>query len=210
MSNNIKYESKEADKKNRKRGDQLIESIYDATLNILRAEGYNNLTFAKIADIAQTSRTVLYRRWPSPFALVRDIMIYKSKKAIGGDLIDKIKDTGSLRGDLLYMLKLYQNIYLETGPEIMNAMLFEMSQRNVKIPVIKDDIWHRNVIYMSKIIQFAEARGEKIKKLSPVALTLPFDLVRMSFMWEQRVLDKKAREQLVDEILLPVYVDMSK
>ena len=190
----------------RKRGDMLTQSIYDAAIDIIRSEGYGSLTFLKVARAARTGRTVLYRRWATPLDLVREIMTYRSAQALGGDLPGLVKDTGSLRGDLLYMMELYQKIYVSVGPEIMNAMLFELSQNNARIPVLKADIGFRNVELMEKLLGFAKARGEPVRPLSETALTLPFDLIRMRFIWGQRELDKAAREQLVDEILLPVFI----
>ena len=190
----------------RKRGDKLLESIYDAAIEIIRNEGYGNLTFLKISRLARTGRTVLYRRWATPLDLIREIMAYKSAQALGGDLLDLIIDTGSLRGDLLYLLELYQKIYAAVGPEVMNAMLFEMSQNNMRIPEIKNDVGFRNVELMEKLLEFAKARGEKIKPLSGQALTLPFNLIRVSFLWDRRTIDEPEREQLVDDILLPVYI----
>jgi len=191
----------------RRRGDRLLESIYDAAIEIIRSEGYINLTFLRVARLARTGRAVLYRRWATPFDLVREIMVYRSERALGGELIDMVADTGSLRGDLLYMMELYRKIYESVGPEIMNAVLFEMSQKNERIPTIKDDIGLRNVFLMEKLLGFAKARGEKLKPIGDVALTLPFDLIRMYFLWREREFDQKLREQLVDVILLPVFLD---
>ena len=190
----------------RKRGDKLIESIYDAALEIIRNEGYSSLTFLKIARLAHTGRNVLYRRWAAPLDLIREIVKYRSTQALGGELTQLLKDTGSLRGDLLYLLDLYQKIYVSVSPEIMNAMLFEMSQNNKKIPVIKNDIGFRNAETMGKLLEFAKARGEKIRPLREKTLTLPFDLIRMGFLWERRPMNEAERKQLVDEILLPVFI----
>ncbi|MCL2833977.1 MAG: TetR/AcrR family transcriptional regulator [Treponema sp.] len=191
----------------RRRGDKLIDSIYSAALEIIRNEGYGNLTFLRISRLARTGRTVLYRRWAAPLDLIREIMRYRSEQALGGDLGDVLKNTGSLRGDFLYLLELYQKIYLSVGPEIMNAMLFEMSQNNMRIPVIKSEIGFRNVEIMEKLIKFAKERGEKIKPLSEKTLRLPFELIRMNFLWDRKALNKAAQEQLVDEILLPVFLE---
>jgi len=190
----------------RKRGDVLIESIYSAAIEIIREEGYGNLTFLRIARLARTGRAGLYRRWATPLDLVREIMTYRSAQELGGNLEDLVEDTGSLRGDLLYMMGLYNRIYVNVGPEIMNAILFEMGQNNAGIPAIKDDIGFRNVELMEKLLGFAEARGEKVNKVGKATLTLPFDLIRMSFLWGQRELGREACEQLVDEILLPVFI----
>jgi len=189
----------------RRRGDRLLESIYDAATQIINTEGYGALTFLRVARLARTGRTVLYRRWATPFDLVREIMIYRSTAALDGELIDKIEDTGSLRGDLLHLMDLYQRIYLATGPELMNAVLFEMSQDAARMAQMKDGAVFKNVQVMEKLLGFAKARGDEIKPLSMTAKTLPFDLIRTSFLWERRVLSADERERLVDEIVLPVF-----
>ena len=150
----------------RRRGDVLIESIYQATVEALKEDGYANLTFQKIAQMTRTSRTVLYRRWETPFALIHEMMVYKSQKVFNGELIDKIEDTGSLRGDFLLLLTLYQSLYREVGPEIMNAVLFEMSQNSANIANISQNALEQNIVTMRKVLAFAQARGEKIKNVS--------------------------------------------
>jgi len=191
----------------RKRGDRLMESIYDAAIEIIRNEGYGNLTFLRIARLARTGRAGLYRRWATPFDLIREIIAFRSEQALGGDLADLAKDTGSLRSDLLYLLELYQRIYVYVGPEVMNAMLFEMGQNNSRIPAIKSDIGFRNAELMEKLLGFARGRGEKVKPVNEKTLRLPFDLVRMRFLLERQALDEATRDELVDEILLPVFLD---
>ena len=191
----------------RRRGDVLTESIYQATVEALKEDGYANLTFQKIAKMTRTSRTVLYRRWETPFALIREIMVYKSQKVFNGELIDKIEDTGSLRGDFLRLLTLYQSLYKEVGPEIMNAVLFEMSQNSANRANISQDALEQNRVTMRKVLAFAQSRGEKIKHVSPLTMTLPFDLMRVDMLLHRAVIDASRLERLVDEILLPVFLD---
>lgn len=197
--------SYQATMRGRRRGDVLTESIYQATVEVLKEDGYANLTFQKIAHMTRTSRTVLYRRWGSPFALIHEIMVDKMHKALNGDLIDQITDTGSFRGDLLRLLTLYQSVYTEVGPEIMNAVLFEMSQSGEEIQNLRNNAIEKNILTMKKLIMFAQTRGEKIREISPLTLTLPFDLIRIENILHQTVMDAKHLEHLVDEILLPVY-----
>jgi AcrR family transcriptional regulator len=191
----------------RRRGDVLIESIYQATVEALQEGGYTNLTFQKIAQMTRTSRTVLYRRWETPFALIREIMVYKSQKVFNGEFIDKIEDTGSLRGDFLLLLTLYQSLYREVGPEIMNAVLFEVSQNSANRANISQNALEQNIEAMRKVLAFALARGEKIKDVSPLTLSLPFDLMRLDMLLHRAVIDASTLERLVDEILLPVFLD---
>jgi AcrR family transcriptional regulator len=190
----------------RRRGDALTESIYNATIELIKKVGYTNLTFQQIAHAAKTSRTVLYRRWNTKFDLIHEIMEYKTKNALGGELIDKIEDTGSLRGDLLQLLTLYQSIYTEGGLEIMNAILFEIGQDSEKLSKIETNARNKNILVMRKLLGFAKNRGEKIKEVSDATLTLPFDLIRVENLLRRETMDAKRLELLVDEILLPVFL----
>jgi AcrR family transcriptional regulator len=188
----------------RRRGDALSESIYNATIETIKKVGYTNLTFQQIAHAAKTSRTVIYRRWKSKFDLLYEIWVYKTRKALGGELIDLIEDTGSLRSDLLQLLTLYQKMFTEVGPEIMNAILFEMGQNNKKTAEMKEDAITKNILTMRKLLGFAKARGEKIKEVSDATLTLPFDLIRIENLLRKNIGTNRL-ELLVDEILLPVF-----
>lgn len=140
----------------RRRGDTLTEDIYKATIELIKKVGYTNLTFQQIAQAAKTSRTVLYRRWKTTFELIYDIMVYKMKNTLGGELIDRIKDTGSLRGDLLQLLTLYQSVYIEVEHEIMNAILFELGQNNDKMSELEMNATNKNIFVMRKLLEFAK------------------------------------------------------
>lgn len=200
-----KDERTDARRDTRRRGDTLTESIYQAVEDIIKNEGYTNLTFQKVAQAAQTSRTVLYRRWETPLDLIHDIVVEKSRHMLGGDFIDMIEDSGSLRGDLLLLVTMYQRFYTEVGPEIMNAMLFEASQNSPAMVAIGQNAVRRNIAAMGKVLDFARMRGEKVKNVSEFALRLPFDLIRMQYVLHRTVLDAPQLEHLVDEILLPVF-----
>ncbi|MCL2772163.1 MAG: TetR/AcrR family transcriptional regulator [Oscillospiraceae bacterium] len=190
----------------RRRGDKLTDSIYAAVIEILRNTGYGGLTFQEIARAAKTSRTVLYRRWETPFDLVYESIRYKSTSdALSGNLNDMLQDTGSLRGDLLLLLKLYQNIYNEVGAEMMNIFLFEMSQNNDRLADIKRNAVQKNAATMRKLLDFAKKRGETVREVSDTALVLPFNLVRAENMLRFETVDEQKIEKWVDEILLPVF-----
>lgn len=188
----------------RKRGDTLIESIYDAVVKLIKEVGYANLSFQQIAKAAKTSRSVLYRRWATMFDLLMEIVDDRSAKALGGQLIDRIKDTGTLRGDLLNLLTIYQSMYAEIGPEILSAVLFEIGQGNNKVPEATIDVAEKNILVMRKLLKNAKSRGEKVKEVSNIALTLPFNIIRMeNFMYKN--VDLNQIVLFVDEILLPVF-----
>ena len=190
----------------RKRGEKLLETVYDATKELIREEGYTALTFAKIARRAHTSRTVLYSRWGTILTLVHDIMSYKSAQSLGGSLTDKLVDTGSLRGDFLHLLSLYVRIYRAVGPEVINAMLFEVSRNTDQVQELKDNVGLQNTESMETILAFAQARGDHVRAVSAMVQRLPFDLIRICYMWGRTPLDRVDLEQIVDDILVPVFL----
>jgi AcrR family transcriptional regulator len=202
-----KAERSDARGDTRRRGDALTGSIYQAVEDTIKTEGYTNLTFQKIAQVAQTSRTVLYRRWETPLELIHDIIVEKSLHALGGEFIDMLEDTGSLRGDLLHMVTLYQRYYIAVGPEIMNAMLFEMSQNSPAMVAIGQNAVKKNILATQKVLDFARMRGEQVKTVSEFALRLPFDLIRMQYLLHRTAIGARQVELLVDEILLPVFAE---
>ena len=188
----------------RRRGDALVESIYYAVVKLIKEVGYANLTFQQIAKGAKTSRSVLYHRWANMFDLLMEIVDDRSSKALGGQLIDRIENTGTLRGDLINLLTLYQSIYTEIGPEIMSAALFEIGQANKEVPEAEADTTAKNIMVMQKLLKNAKSRGEKIKMVSDITLTLPFNLIRLENLMYKNV-DSNRIALFVDEILLPVF-----
>ncbi len=198
---------KESDKNTRRRGDALLESIYDATVKIIHEYGYANLSFRQIAQAAKTSRTVLYRRWANPFDLIWEIRQFQAFQALDGEYIDKLQDTGSLRGNLLLLVTLYQKVYTKLDPEILNAFLFEMSRKNERIEELKTNVEQKNILAMKKLLEYSKARGEKVKEVSEMTLTLPFHLIRTRHFFHSgsSFFNAEQLEKLVDEVLIPVF-----
>jgi len=191
----------------RRRGDELLESLFDATFKLMHEVRHTNLTFQQIAEAAKTSRTVLYRRWPTTFDLLQDIYTYKAQKLFEGEFFDTLKNTGSLRGDLLQLLNVYQGVYTEIGAEVLNNYYYIRMQdkEDTKEPAIHTRAADKHLGAVKKILVQATERGEKVKKLSPITLMLPFDVIRMENLIRPKRIGKKRLETMVDEILLPVF-----
>jgi AcrR family transcriptional regulator len=60
----------------RRRGKQLEDALYEATLAELAAVGYGGLTMEGIAARARTGKAALYRRWSSKHDLVQAALLY--------------------------------------------------------------------------------------------------------------------------------------
>ncbi|MCT7660703.1 TetR/AcrR family transcriptional regulator [Mycobacterium deserti] len=71
--------------------------ILDAALEVLVATGYLGLTVEMVAVRANSGKATIYRRWRSKDELILDAAQRMPKLAE----LDRMPDTGTLRGDLL-------------------------------------------------------------------------------------------------------------
>ncbi len=76
--------------------------ILEAALDVLAEEGYDGMTIDMVAARAKAGKATLYRRWPSKTELVLDAVA--CMKTTNIDYAD-LPDTGTLRGDLVAMIK---------------------------------------------------------------------------------------------------------
>lgn len=86
----------------RKRDHTRDPEILDAALAVLAETGYDGMTIEMVATRAKAGKATIYRRWPSKNELVIDAVA--CMKAAGSGL-DALPDTGTLRGDLVAMIK---------------------------------------------------------------------------------------------------------
>ena len=84
----------------RKRDHTRDPEILDAALEVLAETGYDGMTIDMVAARAKAGKATLYRRWASKGELV--IEAVACMKQID---LDAIPDTGTLRGDLVAMIK---------------------------------------------------------------------------------------------------------
>jgi len=76
--------------------------ILDAALDVLAEEGFDGMTIDMVAARAKAGKATLYRRWPSKTELVIDAVACMKNSDIN---LDELPDTGTLRGDLIAMMK---------------------------------------------------------------------------------------------------------
>ncbi|HEV2528376.1 MAG TPA: TetR/AcrR family transcriptional regulator [Thermomicrobiales bacterium] len=75
--------------------------IHDCILELVAAEGYDNLTMDQIATATKSSKATLYRQWGSKEVLVAAAMRHLKYTTVANI------DTGSLRGDLREIARRY-------------------------------------------------------------------------------------------------------
>jgi len=86
----------------RKRDHTRDPDILEAALDVLAETGYDGMTMELVAARAKAGKATLYRRWPSKGELVIDAIACMKR----GDFDrNNLPDTGTLRGDLVAMIK---------------------------------------------------------------------------------------------------------
>lgn len=86
----------------RKRDHTRDPKILDAALDVLSETGYDGMTIDMVAARAKAGKATLYRRWPSKSELVLDAVVCMKSRDID---LDALPDTGTLRGDLVAMIR---------------------------------------------------------------------------------------------------------
>lgn len=189
----------------RKRGEELEVAILEAADEIIKTKGYWSLTFQNVAKQAKTSRTVIYRRYETPLEILHALVKYKSKQAFDRPMIDLLKDKGSLRADLIAVMELFQQLFGKIGLGVLEAMLFELRQRNEESLLWLNQAQESNIKVMKKVQSFAMRRGEIKHEFSRMQMILPFNILRLENLMNGRNLTKEYIIQLVDEVLMPMY-----
>ncbi len=88
----------------RKRDHTRDTHIIEAAISLLADVGFDSMTMDMVAASAKAGKATVYRRWPSKAELVRDALVWMSRDSVK---LDPLPDTGTLRCDLLALLKPY-------------------------------------------------------------------------------------------------------
>jgi AcrR family transcriptional regulator len=86
----------------RKRDHTRDPEILEAALDVLAETGYDGMTIDMVASRAKAGKATLYRRWSSKPELVLDAVACLKAGEID---VAALPDTGSLRGDLIALIK---------------------------------------------------------------------------------------------------------
>jgi AcrR family transcriptional regulator len=113
-------------KMGRKRDHTRDPEILDAALEVLAETGYDGMTIDMVAARAKAGKATLYRRWPSKGELIIDAIACMKRNE--NDL-SQLPDTGSLRGDLIALIK---PLSIKDGEKKLQIMagLVSMLSRN--------------------------------------------------------------------------------
>jgi AcrR family transcriptional regulator len=190
----------EGRKQERRRGADLEDAILDAAWEQLTAEGYGHFTIDTVAARARTSKPVLYRRWRTSEELLHASIRHRGAVRVLPD-----PDTGTLRGDMLALLR-----GANTGRNEMAALLSSMlggyyDQTGLSPADLRNEFIGGRTQATERVIERAVARGEiDPARLTPRIADLPFDLFRHELMMTLKPVPDHVLRQIVDDIFIPL------
>jgi AcrR family transcriptional regulator len=185
----------------RRRGEELEQAILAAAWDRLLEHGYGNFTIDAVAEAAGTSRSVLYRRWPDRDALIAATLAFGLQNSR-----TEVPDTGTLRGDILEMLRRASTARAQLVPLMSVLMGSYFSADGVTFAGLRQQlVGERGNGSMDDILDRAVARGEvDAARLTPRVRSVVFDLFRHDLLMTLKPLPEEAIVAIVDEVFLPL------
>lgn len=194
----------------RRRGDQLEHDIYAATYALLRQEGVAAISFSQVANAANTSRSVLYRYWDSPFDLLFQTVMFEIDRQTDGPIETPLNE-GSLHADLL---ALAHRFLAQTNNEPFRyfRLLFTDSlqqQNQVQLRELNVKLDQAHLQMMRPVIQNALRHHELMRTPAIASQLVLFDLLRYHDLMGDDVKTDEKINTLIADIVNPSLLFMN-
>jgi AcrR family transcriptional regulator len=185
----------------RKRDHTRDPEILAAALEVLAETGFDGMTIDMVATRAKAGKATLYRRWPSKNELVLDAVACMKQ----GDLEPtRLPDTGTLRGDLVAMIKPRSIDEAEKKMQIMAGLMSMLSAAPELADAANAALVQPRAAANRFLFQRAIDRGE----ISPTCDVETLCLVTPSMaafrtLIERKPVDREFLISLIDGVVLP-------
>jgi AcrR family transcriptional regulator len=137
----------------RPRDESCDRAIRAAALDLVVEQGFAGLTIEGVAARAGVAKTTVYRRWGSKAALVIDAFLR------GGRDHSVAPDTGSVRGDLLEMLRAFLHM-VQTQGELVQALVAEQRRHPELAEAFRSTFLNQKKAAVREVLARGVARGE--------------------------------------------------
>lgn len=184
----------------RRRGAELESAILGATWAELVEHGYADLTLEAVADRAETSRTVLHRRWQSKADLVRAAVVRQWSQ-------DRppLPDTGSLRDDMVALLRQSNRLKVAASALLTYYLGPYFHETGTSPSDLRALLIAGRATSVDLVIDRAVERGEvDPRALTPRRRAVAFDLFRHEALMTLAPVSDEAIAEIVDDIFMPL------
>jgi AcrR family transcriptional regulator len=140
------------------RSARVREAVLRATLSLLTEKGFDGFSIAEVASRAGVHETSIYRRWKTKNVLALEASLHFARSAL------PIPDTGSLRSDLVAVVKRLLSVML--SPEGQTVLALGVSQ-HPHVVAARRDFWRWRNDALRPIFDRALERGEFPRDADP-------------------------------------------
>jgi AcrR family transcriptional regulator len=183
------------------RGEARERAILAAVIELLGEVGYEALTLDAVAARAHASKTTIYRRWRGKPELV--------KAAVDTYVAGRVPssaDTGSLRGDLLAVMRAMRGHLTDEFLAMMSGLIHAMRSDRELAGVLRSHLANDHSMALP-IIRRAAARGEIPGGSDEALASLAHDVIEAQLFRQMAVggsFDEEFSRHVVDDLVLPV------
>jgi AcrR family transcriptional regulator len=180
----------------RRRGKQLEDALYDATLAELASVGYGGLTMEGIAARARTGKAALYRRWSSKHDLVQAALLYALPP------LPEPRPDRSARENLLAALSAHCDVVAgKTAFPALSSMQQLLHEPELRA-IFADAVVAPRLRITESILQAAADNGEvDAATLTPYTARVGTALVNQQLLLTGAPPNKRQLAQIVDTVL---------
>ncbi|WP_285114146.1 TetR/AcrR family transcriptional regulator [Leifsonia sp. fls2-241-R2A-40a] len=190
-----------APKLGRKRDHTRDPEILEAALEVLAEAGYDRMTMDMVAARAKAGKATVYRRWPSKAELVVEAVACMKKVDVSPE---NLPDTGTLRGDLIAMMKPHTIVDAEKKLRVMAGLVSMLAENPDLAEAVNAAIVEPRASINRMFLRRAVERGEipadcDIEQLALVAPSMAAYRVLVL----RTPVDREFLLTIIDGILLP-------
>jgi AcrR family transcriptional regulator len=193
--------AEQASRPGRRRDHSRDPEILKAALQVLAETGYDRMTIDMVAARAKAGKATLYRRWSSKAELVIDAVACMKRDHLD---LEHLPDTGTLRGDLIAMIKPHAIEDGERKLQIMAGLMSMLSRDPGLAEAVNAAIVEPRAAVNRILMRRAADRGEiapdcDIETLSLIAPSMAAYRVLVL----RKPVDRAFLISLIDGVLLP-------
>ena len=176
----------------RPRNEDTTAAILSASLGLMEEEGLKAVTMERVAARAGVTKTTVYRRWPSAWAIVLDAFLQEVAPVLGIEPDVTLRET--LRADMKSLAAAFA-----TRPGRVLAPLLGYAQFNSDV---RDALWERYIGPRREearaVLIAAQERGEVRAELDADAL---IDALYGSLIYKLLVPHGELSDEYVDALI---------
>jgi AcrR family transcriptional regulator len=185
----------------RKRDHTRDPEILDAALAVLSESGYDAMTMDMVATRAKAGKATLYRRWPSKAELVIEAVACMKQ---GMSSLEHAPDTGTLRGDLIALIRPHSMEDAERKMQVMGGLVSMLSRDPQLADAVNEAITEPRARLNRMLMQRAVDRGEisADADLDTIAHIGP-SMTAYRTLVQRKPVDRAFLIGLIDGVVLP-------